>query len=141
MESNNVYKGVFCLAFLLFLAASVLCYYYLNEDSNSLGKITTGVVVCGIVEVFLFICIVVSIKKGASRLLTETKSNEIVKDLYQRIQFPSMFAIAYGIMQTVVSEIKFGGLLVYGLNIMGFGVFFFVWMRIKIYKINKQMRL
>jgi hypothetical protein len=141
MKSKNVYEVVFYLAFLLFLAASVLCYYYLNEDSNSLGKITTGVVVCGIVEVFLFICIVVSIKKGASRLLTETKSNEIVKDLYQRIQFPSMFAIAYGIMQIVVSEIKFGGLLVYGLNIMGFGVFFFVWMRIKIYKINKQMRL
>ena len=141
MKSKNVYEVVFYLAFLLFLAASVLCYYYLNEDSNSLGKITTGVVVCGIVEVFLFICIVVSIKKGASRLIAETKSNEIVKDLYQRIQFPSMFAIAYGIMQIVVSEIKFGGFLVYGLNIMGLGVFFFVWMRIKIYKINKQMRL
>ena len=140
MKSNNVYKGVFCLAFLLFLVASALCYFMI-KDTDLPGEINNRVVACCIIEVFLVVCIVISIIKGASRIFAETKSIEIKKDLYERIQFPSMFAIAYGIIQIIVSEAKAGGLLIYGLNMMVLGLIFFIWMRIRIYKINKQMWL
>ena len=140
MKSKTVYEGIFYLAFLLFITASVLCYFMI-KDAKFPEEINTSMTVCCAVEVFLVVSITVSIIKGASRLFAETKSIGVVKDLYERIQFPSMFAIAYGIMQIVVSEFSFGGLLFYGLNMMGLGLIFFVWMKIKIYKINKQTRL
>ena len=143
---RGIYQGVFFLSFVFFVAASFICISLLGHCTEDwLPRI---LFIGGVAELVSFFWGINSIKRGGYELLRETHSLKVEKELYMMI----LFLMGFGMMfSLIILVFPYGGfsshehhldpILIYALNIFVPAAIIFVWMGIKISRINKKMRI
>lgn len=90
-------------------------------------------------EVFIFIRLVILLKKGLDELKNMMKPRVVVK-LCDDMRTCTFIAIGYSVVQLFFPGVDFHMSIIYGANIFLVASFFFVWMTIKINDIEKWGR-
>jgi hypothetical protein len=143
---RGIYQGVFFLSFVFFIAASFICISLLGYCTED--WLLRNLLIGGVAELVSFFWGINSIKKGGYELLRETHSLKVEKELYMRI----LFLMGFGMMfSLIILVFPYGGfssqeghldpILIYALNIFVPAAMIFVWMGIKVSRINRKMRI
>jgi len=143
---RGIYQGVFFLSFVFFIAASFICISLLGYCTED--WLLRNLLIGGVAELVSFFWGINSIKKGGYELLRETHSLKVEKELYMMILFLMGFGMIFSLIILVFPYGAFSSredhldpILIYVLNIFVPAAIIFVWMGIKISRINKKMRI
>ena len=141
---RGIYQGILCLSFMFFAAASFICISLLGYCTED--WLQRNLFMGCLAEIVLFFWGINFIKRGAYEILRETHNLKVEKELYMRI----LFLMAFGMMfSLVILAFPYGAfpskkdyldpILVYALNILVPSIIIFIWMGIRISRINRQM--
>ena len=143
-KAKVVYDGVSLLGFFFFVVATFLCMCLSGICTED--WLTRNIIFSIIAEVILFIWIILRICKGRSEIIAETNNFNMVKDMYKSILILSGFGILFACMWFIIEAALFefkdasDPLIIYAFNVLGFSSFFFIWMSISIYRINRKLK-
>ncbi len=141
-----VFEGVVVIGLLLFvdITALSLCLKGICEEN----WVATNVTICSIIEVILCIWIYNHIRKGAIEILRKTRNLELLKELYTKVKYYTLFGVFFGVWQLcealgifTVSVEDTRWQFVYACNVLGVALLFFLWMHFSVKEIKKRQEL